>query len=217
MSGSVKVLLFGATGMVGSEVLNICLRSPAIEHVTTISRRKPGFNHAKLVEIEHHNFLEFSSIEDRLSDITTCLYCLGVYQTQVSKEKFWEITADYLDALIKIVEKINRKIRFCLFSAQGASSSEGSFMRFANAKGRAENLRLDSQLLEKYVFRPGYIRPGPKKLNTTWSAKAFEPIYRLFPAIGVDAEVLAKAIVEVGIKGYEKTILENQDLRLFGN
>jgi hypothetical protein len=212
-----KAALFGATGMVGSEVLDICMHSHDVESVISIGRRKTGLDHAKLVETEHHNFLDFSSIEHNLSDLDTCLYCLGVYQAQVSKEKFWEITVDYLDALIRILERINPEIRFCLFSAQGASRSERSFMRFAKAKGRAENLLLGSKLAEKFIFRPGYIKPGPKHLNTTISAKAFEPFYRLFPAIGVDADVLAKAIVDVGIRGHERTILENRDLRMFIN
>jgi len=203
--------------MVGREVLDICLRSHEIEAVTTIGRRKVGIEHAKLLEIEHNDFLDFSSIERNLRGLDTCLYCLGVYQAQVSKEKFWEITVDYIDALIRMLEKTNPEIRFCLFSAQGASRSERSFMRFAKAKGRAENLLLSSQLAEKYIFRPGYIKPGPKHLNSTISAKAFEPIYRLFPAIGVDAVVLAQSIVEVGTHGYERTTLENRDLRLFCN
>ena len=203
--------------MVGSEVLDICLHSHEIESVISIGRRKTGLDHPKLVEIEHDDFLDFSSIENSLHGLDTCLYCLGVYQAQVSKEKFWEITVDYLDALIGSLERTNPEIRFCLFSAQGASSSERSFMRFAKAKGRAENLLLGSQLAEKFILRPGYINPGPKHLNTTFSAKAFKPIYRLFPAIGVDAEVLAKAIVDVGEQGHERTILENRDLRTFIN
>jgi hypothetical protein len=135
----------------------------------------------------------------------------------VSKEKFWEITVDYLDALIKTLEQTSPEIRFCLMSAQGASPSERSFMRFANAKGRAENLLLGSQLADKFIFRPGYINPGAKHSNMTISAKVFEPIYRLFPSIGVDASALANAIVKVGLQGYEKTVLENSDLRAFGN
>ena len=217
MSGSAKVAIFGATGMVGSEALDLCLRSHNVESLISIGRRRTGLDHPKLVEIEHRNFLDYSSIEHNLHDLDTCLYCLGVYQAQVSKEKFWEITVDYLDALIKALEKTNPEIRFCLFSAQGASRSERSFMRFAKAKGRAENLLLHSRLAEKFIFRPGYISPGPKHLNTTISAKAFEPIYRLFPTIGVDAEVLAKAIVDVGLQGHEKTVFENRDLRMFIN
>jgi uncharacterized protein YbjT (DUF2867 family) len=217
MSGSAQVAIFGATGMVGSEALDLCLRSHDVESLISIGRRRTGLDHPKLVEIEHHNFLDYSSIEHNLRDLDTCLYCLGVYQAQVSKEKFWEITVDYLDALIKTLEKISPEIRFCLFSAQGASRSERSFMRFAKAKGRAENLLLCSRLANKFIFRPGYIKPGPKHLNTTISAKVFEPIYRLFPAIGVDADVLAKAIVDVGLQGHERTVFENRDLRMFIN
>jgi len=203
--------------MVGSEALEICLQSRDVERVIAIGRRITGLNHPKLEEIEHCDFLDYSSIEHKLRELDACLYCLGVYQAQVSKEKFWEVTVDYPRALIKTLGKISPQIRFCLFSAQGASRSERGFMRFARAKGRAENLLLASQLAEKYIFRPGYIKPGPRHLNTTISAKAFEPIYRLFPSIGIDAEVLAEAIVAVGIEGHEKTVLENRDLRAFVN
>ena len=142
-------------------------------------------------------------------------YCLGVYQAQVSKEQFWEITVDYLDSLIATLQRTNPTIRFGLFSAQGASRRERGFMRFAKAKGRAENLLLDSSLAEKYIFRPGFIKPGRNHYNATISAKAFEQIYRIFPAIGIDAEILAKAIVDVGLHGHEKTVFENRDLRMF--
>ena len=214
---SARTIVFGATGMVGREVLDICLCSNDIESVTAIGRRKSGLEHPKLLEVEHDDFTDYGRIESKLSEVDLCLYCLGVYQGQVSREKFWEITVDYLDALIKTLEKTSPGIRFCLFSAQGASQSERSLMRFANAKGRAENLLLESQLAEKYLFRPGYIKPGPNYLNKTVSAKMFEPVYRLFPAIGVDSPVLARAMVEVGLHGYEKTVLENSDLRAFGS
>jgi len=212
-----KAIVFGATGMVGSEVLDICLRSDEIESVTTIGRRKTRIEHAKYRDIEHDNFLDYGSIGTNLSEIDICFYCLGVYQAQVSKEKFWEITVDYLAALTKALEQTGPDIRFCLMSAQGASPSERSLMRFANAKGRAEKLLLDSQLAEKFIFRPGYIKPGPKQSNMTLSAKAFEPLYRLFPAIGVDAIDLANAMVEVGLRGHEKTVLENRDLRVLAS
>jgi uncharacterized protein YbjT (DUF2867 family) len=210
-----NVLLFGATGMVGGEALRLCLRSKDVTRLLSVGRRKTGVEHPKFVEVEHENFRDFSPIERDLSEIDICLYCLGVYQAQVSKEKFWEITVDYLASLIGTLERASPAARFCLFSAQGASTSERSLMGFAKAKGRAENLLLESRLAEKYVFRPGYIKPGPGNANTTLSAKAFEPLYRLFPAIGVDAEVLANAMLVVGLAGDERTVLENRDIRMF--
>ena len=161
----------------------------------------------------HRNFLDFSDLESELADIDVVYYCLGVYQAQASKAQFWEITVDYLDALVRSFERTNKNVRFCLFSAQGASSSGKSPFRFARAKGHAENVLLASELAEKYVFRPGFIKPGPQSKNVTLSATLFDPIYRLFPRIGIDAPDLAGVMIDVGINQYNKSVLENRDMR----
>jgi len=211
-----NVLILGATGMVGGEVLERCLADDAVRRVVSIGRRKSGIEHAKLREIEHRDFLDFSALESELANIDVCLYCLGVYQARVTKKQFWEITVDYLETLVRAFERTNRNVRFCLFSAQGASTSERSPIRFAKAKGRAENVLLASQLAEKYIFRPGFIMPGPRSRNATLSARLFEPIYRLFPMIGIDAPALAGVMVDVGLNRHEMTVFENRDMRMFG-
>ena len=211
-----RAAIFGASGMVGSEMLEQCLANDNIESVLTVGRRKSSVDHPKLKEIEHANFLEFSALESELANADVCFYCIGVYQSRVSKEQFWEITVDYLDALVRAFERANQNVRFCLFSAQGASTSERSPIRFAKAKGRAENVLLASKLAEKYIFRPGFIMPGPQSSNATFSAKLFEPIYRLFPMIGIDAPELARVMVDVGINQHEKTVFENRDMRAYG-
>ena len=210
-----KVLILGATGMVGSEVLAQCLANDEIQNVLSIGRRKSGVCHTKLKEIEHDNFLDFSSLETKLAGFDVVFYCLGVYQAKVSKKQFWEVTVDYLEAFILVLERTNKNIRFCLFSAQGASTSEKSPIRFAKAKGRAENILLASGLAEKYLFRPGFIMPGPRSKNATMSAKLFEPFYRLFPMIGIDAPELARVMVDVGMKQHKSTIFENREMRAF--
>ncbi len=211
-----RIVIFGATGMVGSEVLAQCLANDNIESVLTVGRRNSGTDHPKLKEIKHRDFLDFSGLEPDLADVDVCFYCLGVYQAQVPKEQFWEITVDYLEALVRAFERTNTNVRFCLFSAQGASSSEKSPIRFAKAKGRAENVLMGSELAEKYVFRPGFIMPGPQSKNATLSAKMFEPIYRLFPIIGIDAPELARVMIDVGINQHEMTVFENRDMRAYG-
>ena len=208
-----KVLILGATGMVGGEVLEQCLANDKIQNVLTVGRRKSGIEHPKLKEVEHGDFLDYSALEAELSQVNLCFYCLGVYQTKVSKEEFWEITVDYLKAIIGTLERTNSNVRFCLFSAQGASTSERSPIRFAKAKGRAENILLASELSEKYVFRPGFIMPGPQKKNASVSLRLFEPVYRLFPRIGIDAPELARVMIDVGMNQNESTVFENRDLR----
>jgi uncharacterized protein YbjT (DUF2867 family) len=204
-----NVLILGATGMVGAEVLNYCLRTEKITHALVIGRRSTGKTHAKLKEIEHENFLDFSVLKNELENVDVLYYCLGVYQNKVSKEEFWKITVDYQDALIK---ELRSDITFCLFGAQGADQKERSPFLFAKAKGRAERILIESNLARKYIFRPGFINPDNGFRNDIW-VKLFQPLYTLFPFIGVDASHLGKVIAQVGIAGHDKTILENKDLR----
>lgn len=211
-----KVLIFGATGMVGSEILSQCFAREEIKSVLTVGRRKTGATNPKLREIEHSDFVDFTSLESELADVDICFYCLGVYQAQVSKAQFWEITVDYLAAVVRAFERANTNVRFCLFSAQGASTGGKSLFRFAKAKGRAENVVTDSTIAETYIFRPGYIMPGEASKNATLSAKVFEPVYRLFPVIGIDAPDLARVMIDIGMSRNEKTVFENRDMRSYG-
>lgn len=208
-----NALILGPTGMVGSEVLGLCLANNEIDHVLSVGRRASGVKHSKLTEIVHRDFLDFSPLTIDLANTDVVFYCLGVYQAKVSKRQFWEITVDYLAALAQNIEQSNKHVRFCLFSAQGASTTERSPIRFARAKGRAENILLASGIKEKYIFRPGFIMPGPKFKSVTLSARLFEPVYRLFPMIGIDAPQLARVMVDIGINRHEMTVFENRDIR----
>jgi uncharacterized protein YbjT (DUF2867 family) len=199
--------------MVGTEVLHQCLGSDQIERIVTIGRRSTGVDHPKLVEIEHRNFLDLSPVEAELSHADICFYCLGVYQNQVPPDAFWEITVDYLEELVGVLQKANQEIMFCLFSAQGADQTEKSPFRFAKAKGRAEKLLMDSRIRKKYIFRPGFINPGRKSAQTGWSGGSARLFYRLIPSIGIDAADLAEVMVFVGLNGSAKPILSNREMR----
>ena len=205
-------LILGATGVVGSEVLKHCLDSNQITSVLALGRSPTGKTHPKLREIEPESFLDFSALQNELGKIHIIYYCLGVYQNKVSKDDFWKITVDYQYALIRELEKLENKITFCLFGAMGADPKKRSPLLFAKAKGRAERVLMESKLDRKYVFRSGCINPDNGFRKDIWLT-LFQPIFRLLPFIGVDASHLGKVIAQVGIAGYEKTILENKDIR----
>lgn len=208
-----KAIVFGGTGMVGSEVLQLCLDAPEITQVVTIGRHLTGLSHPKLKEIEHQGFLDFTVMEKELVDADICYYCLGVYQGQVTKEMFWQITVGYLEALLGSLEKVNPDIRFCLFSGRGASPFERSPMMYPNAKGRAEAKLSASSLKGKYIFRPGIIAPGKVASKQTLSTRLFEPIYKVLPFLGIDAPDLAKVMVSTGLVGGADKVLENDKMR----
>ena len=209
----IKTIILGGTGMVGTEVVHQCLANNDLQKVVAVGRRPLAIEHPKLLDVKHENFLDFSALEEDLADADVCFYCLGVYQNRVSKDKFWVVTVDYLDAFLSSLERVNKKIIFCLFSAQGADPKERSPFRFAKAKGRAEQHLWDSSIEKTYVFRPGFINPGRRSTISGPTLWAFQLIYKLIPKIGIDAPDLAKVMIHVGLNGHELAIFENKDLR----
>jgi uncharacterized protein YbjT (DUF2867 family) len=208
-----NAVIFGATGMVGSEVLRRCLTSDRFDNVLTVGRKKTGIDHAKLSEIQHENFLEFSSLREDLSHVDVCFYCLGVYQSQVSADQFWQITVDFFQSLLITLEDVNKEIVLCLFSAQGADQTERSPIRFARAKGRAEKILTESGIRQFYIFRPGYIKPVALAAQAGWTERLAGQAYRVFPQIGIDAPDLAKVMVDISLAKHSSPILSNRDIR----
>ena len=208
-----KILIFGATGMVGSEVLKELLKSEQITEIVSVGRKTSGIKRDNFKEIIHDNFLDFSNLSETFSDTDIVYYCLGVYQGKVSKQEFWRITVGFQDALIRELEKVKKDIVFCLFSAQGADQNEKSPILFAKAKGRAEKHLLDSKIAKKYIFRPGYINPDNGFPHPYVFGGLFRLAYMLLPLIGINASALGKVIARVGLNGYNKGTLTNKDIR----
>ena len=210
-----RLLLFGATGMTGIEVLHLALADPRVTAVTTIGRRATGVQHPKLTEVVHADMLELGPVESHLRQAEPIVHALGVYQNAVPADEFWTVTVGYFEALLATLKRLGVDPRFALMGAQGADPSERSPFRFAKAKGRAERLLMESPLTRKWIFRPGYIKPGrvaSRAPSTEWFSR---PLYRLFPAIGIDAVDLARVMLEVGIGGSSHTLWTNREMRTF--
>jgi uncharacterized protein YbjT (DUF2867 family) len=220
MSGK-TALITGATGMVGSKALRALLESEQIGQVISISRKKTGVENEKLKEIIHADFLDFSNLKKDLQGIDICVYCLAVYQNQVTIDKYEEITCDYQRAFTDILGKTSPEASFVLFGAAGADPTGKSKMTFAKVKGRAENLLLQTKFPKKYILRPGFICPTGNRIPPGTINKIIMPfmriVYKLFPSTGVYDYELGRALAKVAINGHEKTILENKDIRKLEN
>lgn len=212
------LLLFGATGMTGVEVLHLALADPRVSKVTTIGRKPAGVTHRKLVEVTHADMLDLTRVEPQLREADLVVYCLGVYQNAVPAAEFWTVTCGYLEQLLGRLGQIGADPVFCLMGAQGADPTERTPFRFGKAKGRAERFLMESALTRKYIFRPGYIMPGMGRSRSTIPEWISRPIFRLFPSIGIEAVNLAKVMLEVGITHPPKTLYTNGEMRdLAGN
>ncbi|MBU2513520.1 SDR family oxidoreductase [bacterium] len=213
-----NVIITGSTGMIGSLVLEKCLKSDTVEKITVIARRKSGVQHPKLVEVIHDNFLDYSTVIEHLKNQDVCFYCVGVYTGAVSKDKFREITVDYTNAFAETLRLYNDRTTFCYLSGQGADLEGKSRIMFAKDKGAAERLLIKLNFDQIYLFRPGYIYPSTPRKEPNISYRFMRVIYKpilskLGSNLSVTSDQLAQAMVNTGLHGGKKVIFENKDIR----
>jgi len=212
------VLLTGATGMVGGQVLTLLLDHPDVDTVISVGRRETGVTNGKLREIVRTDFGDFSSLRSALTGIDVCFHCLGVYQGQVTKQDFETITCGYQKALTDTLAVASPQATFVLFGASGADPSGKSRTTFARFKGRAESLLQAAGFPRTYIFRPGYIHATgsrkPAGLAYILARPLFTVLFRLFPAIGITDRDLAGAMVATGMAARaESGVFDNRSIR----
>jgi len=215
---SIRAVIFGATGLAGSGVLDECLKHPKVTAITVVSRRSTGKTHPKLKEIVHQNFLDYSEIEDRLKGHNTCFYCLGVSQSKVKDEKqYHEMTYDFTMAAAKALVGLNEDLTFCFLSGAGTDPTMNSRFMWARIKGKAERDLASIPLKELYIFRPGLIQPiyGKKhSLTITRIIGPFYPVlYKLFPSFITNTEEFGLAMINASLFGSTNKVFKNKDIR----
>ncbi len=166
-----KVILFGATGMVGQGVLRECLLDPEVETVLAVGRSSTGQQHAKLQEILHKDLEDLSRIENKLSGYDACFFCLGVSSAGLNEQQYRRVTYDLTIAAAKVLVRLNPAMTFIYVSGAGTDSTERGRMMWARVKGQTENALLQMPFRAAYMFRPAYIQPlHGIKTRTRWYA-----------------------------------------------
>ena len=207
-----KVLLFGSTGMVGQGVLRECLNDPVVSEVISVVRTSTGRKHAKLREIVHADFANFSTLR---FDADACFWCLGVSSNGMTEADYTRITHDYTVAAAKAM---NPRMTFIFVSGQGA---DGNAM-WARVKKRTEDDLQAMGFKAVYVFRPGFIQPLDGIRSRTRLYNALYPLLypvmlatKLFaPRQITDTRRIGRAMLNVARKGFPRRILDNPDINL---
>ena len=214
-----KVVLLGATGMVGQGVLRECLRDPDVERVLVIGRSSIGNQGEKVREIVHRDFLDFSSIADQLGGYDACFFCLGISSVGMAEQDYMRVTYDYTMAAAQVLAKQNPGMTFIYVSGAGTDSTEKGRLAWARVKGKTENT-LFKLPFKAYAFRPGYVQPldGIKSKTKLYSALysvvgGLYPLLRaVFPKYVTTTEQVARAMICVAKRGAPKRLLENDDI-----
>lgn len=213
---SMNIIVTGATGTVGSEVVRQAILDNDIHHVTLITRRTAGFNNPKVKEIIHHDFLNYNGLEDIFRQADACIWCLGISQSRVNKNDYFRITYEYAVAAAKAMMSTNPNMTFLFLSGEGADSSEKSRIRFAKVKGQTENALQSMGIARLLIFRPGGINPVVRDPNES-RYKKFEIagvrfLKWLAPSKVINTDTLAKAMLKSIKTRPAKLILSHPDI-----
>jgi uncharacterized protein YbjT (DUF2867 family) len=215
-----KVLLFGATGMVGQGVLRECLLDPGVETVLAVGRNATGMRDPKLREIVHGDLFDLSAIEGELSGFDACFYCLGVSSVGMAEDAYRHITFDMTISVARTLARLNPGMTFIYVSGMGTDSSEHGRSAWARVKGQTENALLRLPFQASYMFRPALIVPlhGIKSKTKLYRAlyMVMGPILpllnRLFPKYVTTTERVGRAMLKAARQGADKRVLENSGI-----
>jgi uncharacterized protein YbjT (DUF2867 family) len=217
----IKVIITGATGMVGEGVMHDCLKHDQVEEVLVLSRKPSGITHPKLKEVIHQDFFDLSLVESQLVGYSSCLFCLGVSSIGLSEEKYYHLTYDLTLHAAQVLSRLNPEMTFCYISGVGTDSTEKGKVMWARVKGKTENHILKLPFKAAYMFRPGYLQPirGLSQTHKFYFAVSWlYPVLRpIISRYACTLEELAHAMIQCSLTGYEKPVLEVKDIIYLAN
>jgi uncharacterized protein YbjT (DUF2867 family) len=172
-----RVVIVGATGIVGGYALRYALDHPAVGTVIAVGRKRLGISHPKLQEVLHQDFAESSALAEALSDKDAAVFCLGAYTGAVTDASLRRITVDYTIEFARVLRGSSPEASFSFLSGGGADPTGRSRILFARYKGEAENALLAAGFRHVYIFRPAYIYPVEPRKEPNFSYRLFRGIY----------------------------------------
>ena len=215
-----RLVIVGATGMVGGYALRYALDHPAVGSATAIGRKPSGLARPKLNEVLHQDFADCSALAGALSGQDAAVFCLGVYTGAVPDAELRRITVDYTVEFARVLRASSPRATFAFLSGSGADPTGRSRLPFARYKGEAENALAADGFPHVYMFRPAYIYPVQPRREPNFSYRVLRAIYPafrvLFPNQVIRADDLARTMVDAAVRGTgegRNVVLENRDIR----
>ena len=215
-----KVILFGASGMVGQGVLRECLLDAGVEKMLCVGRSPLGRQDPKLQELVLKDLYDLSPVESQLAGLDACFFCLGVTSAGMSEADYRRVSYELTLAAARPLSRLNPGMTFIYVSGQGTDSSEQGRVMWARVKGATENALFALPFKAAYMFRPGIIRPLHGIRSKTALYQAFYtllgPLLGLVAWIAPDSltstEQVGRAMLKAAREGSPKKLLENRDI-----
>jgi len=218
---SYKIILTGATGMVGEGVLLECLGHPQISSVLSVSRRPNGRTHPKLTEYIVKDFLLLKEDDPNLKGYDACFFCAGVSSVGMKEAEYTRLSFDTTIHFAKVCLKQNPDFTFIYVSGKSTDSSENGSLMWARVKGKTENTLISMPFKKVYNFRPGFMKLTPGQKNALKLYKYFAWMYPILKVVAPNSastlKQVGQAMINCLIVGYDKQVLEVGDINKLGN
>ncbi len=218
-----KIILFGASGMVGASALREALAAPEVESVLSVGRRPSGVDHAKLRELLLPDLFDFSAVEEQLTGYEACIWAIGISSVGLDEQAYARVTEELTLLWARALLRLNPDLSFCYCSAAGA----GGRSMWARVRQRVEQALQTMPLKHAGAIRPAFIRPGPGIRSRTPAYQAgitlLRPLFFLFPLLVrvmpflfTTSEILGRAMLRVVQGQADQFILESSDINRVG-
>ncbi|MGV6476086.1 NAD-dependent epimerase/dehydratase family protein [Azotobacter vinelandii] len=219
-----KIILFGASGMVGSAVLREALDAHEVESVLAIGRHSCGVEHPKLRELLLPDLFDFAAVEDQIAGYDACIWAIGVSSVGLDEAAYAQVTEALTLAWAQALLRRNPGLSFCYCSAAGA----GGKAMWARVRQRVESALQSMPFQHAGIVRPAIIRPGPGIRSRTWGYRIgmvlLKPIFlfspalvRTLPSMFTTSEILGRAMLRVVQGQTDPFVLESIDINRLGS
>lgn len=208
-----KVIITGATGMVGEGVLFECLENPSVNEVLIVSRKHYNINHPKLKELLVPDFLQLDKFSEKLTGYDACFYCAGISSVGVKEDEYNRITYDTTVTFAKTLLRLNPDMVFNFVSGNRTDSTEKGKVMWARIKGKTENALMKLPFKGQYNFRPAIMKGTRGQVNVKRVYKILAPLIApFFPQKTLTLKQVGEAMINTVLRGYPKQILEVNDI-----
>ncbi len=216
-----KVIITGATGMVGEGVMLECVENTAVSEILLVSRKSYGALPPKVKELIVPDFMQVENVARQLAGYDACFFCAGVSSVGKSEAVYTRITYDTTLHFAETLVKVNPGMVFVYVSGAGTDSTEKGRLMWARVKGRTENALTRVGFRAEYNFRPGFMKAMPGQKNLPGSYRAFAWLYPVLRVVAANyastLQGVGRAMIRCAEEGYPKTVLEVRDINKAGN
>lgn len=215
-----KIVILGASGMVGQGVLRECLLAGDVSEVLAIGRTRIDTTHPKLRQLVRADLLDYLDVEEQLRGYDACFFTLGVSASEVNEATYVAINHDLPLAVADVLARLNPNMVFTYVSGAHTDSTEQGPVMWARVKGRTENALQHLPFKAVYLFRPGVIEPAHGEISKTRGYRWFYAMLgwslpllrRALPNYILSTEQLGIAMLQAARIGVAKPVLEITDI-----